>query len=105
LLQVTQQLPDYGVLVHQVFPEKKRLEGEMALGVCAKGVIVYEVKNNSRIATAWFLWRETGKISTCVSAALLISEPCFVFLCSVAPLKEQWLCEFLLTNTLTACHL
>ncbi|XP_069876883.1 FERM and PDZ domain-containing protein 2 isoform X2 [Dipodomys merriami] len=64
-LRVTQQLPEYGVFIHRVFPEKKRLEGEMALGICARGVIVYEVKNNSRIATSWFLWRETGKISTC----------------------------------------
>ncbi|KAM6157203.1 LOW QUALITY PROTEIN: FERM and PDZ domain-containing protein 2 [Erethizon dorsatum] len=63
-LRVTQQLLEYGVLVHRVFPEKKRLEGEMALGVCAKGVIVYEVKNHSRIATLWFPWREIGKIST-----------------------------------------
>ncbi|KAM9618026.1 LOW QUALITY PROTEIN: FERM and PDZ domain-containing protein 2 [Trichechus inunguis] len=63
-LQVTQQLPEYGVLVHQVFPEKTRPETEMALGICAKGVIVYEVKNNVRIATLRFQWRETGKIST-----------------------------------------
>ncbi|XP_013364256.1 PREDICTED: FERM and PDZ domain-containing protein 2 isoform X3 [Chinchilla lanigera] len=63
-LRITQQLLEYGVLIHRVFPEKKRLEGEMALGVCAKGVIVYEVKNHSRIATLWFPWREIGKIST-----------------------------------------
>ncbi|XP_027450357.1 FERM and PDZ domain-containing protein 2 [Zalophus californianus] len=64
-LRVTQQLPEYGVLVHQVLPEKTRGEGEMALGICAKGVIVYEVKNNSRIATLRFQWREIRKISTC----------------------------------------
>ncbi|XP_017360142.1 FERM and PDZ domain-containing protein 2 isoform X4 [Cebus imitator] len=63
-LRVTQQLPEYGVLVHQIFSEKKRPEEEMALGICAKGVTVYEVKNNSRIATLQFQWRETGKIST-----------------------------------------
>ncbi|XP_017653915.1 FERM and PDZ domain-containing protein 2 isoform X2 [Nannospalax galili] len=63
-LGVAQQLPEYGVLVHQVFPEKKRPEGEMALGVCAKGVIVYKVETNSRIAASQFPWRETGKIST-----------------------------------------
>nr|XP_020136122.1 FERM and PDZ domain-containing protein 2 isoform X1 [Microcebus murinus] len=63
-LRVTQQLPEYGVLVHRVFPEKKRPEGELALGICAKGVIVYEVKNSSRIATLRFQWRETRKIST-----------------------------------------
>ncbi|XP_039089598.1 FERM and PDZ domain-containing protein 2-like [Hyaena hyaena] len=62
---VTQQLPEYGVLVHRVLPEKTRREGDMALGICAKGVIVYEVKNNSRIATLRFQWREIGKISTC----------------------------------------
>ncbi|EPY73253.1 protein tyrosine phosphatase, non-receptor type 13-like isoform 1 [Camelus ferus] len=43
-LRVTQQLPEYGVLVYQVLPEKTRPEGEMALGICAKGVIVYERK-------------------------------------------------------------
>ncbi|XP_008063878.1 FERM and PDZ domain-containing protein 2-like, partial [Carlito syrichta] len=63
-LRITQQLPEYGVLVHQVYPEKKRPEEEMALGICAKGIIVYEVKNNSRIATLRFQWRETRKIST-----------------------------------------
>ncbi|KAM9197864.1 LOW QUALITY PROTEIN: FERM and PDZ domain-containing protein 2 [Dugong dugon] len=63
-LRVTQQLPEYGVLVHQVFPEKTRPETEMVLGICAKGVVVYEVKNNVRIATLRFQWRETGKIST-----------------------------------------
>ncbi|XP_053442002.1 FERM and PDZ domain-containing protein 2 [Nycticebus coucang] len=63
-LRVSQQLPEYGVLVHRVFSEKKRPEGELALGICAKGVIVYEVKNSSRIATLWFQWRETRKIST-----------------------------------------
>lgn len=68
LLQVTQQLPEYGVLVHRVLPEKARVEGEMALGICTKGVIVYEVTNNSRIATLRFQWREIRKISTCVSA-------------------------------------
>ncbi|ELW66652.1 FERM and PDZ domain-containing protein 2 [Tupaia chinensis] len=62
-LRVSQQLPEYGVLVHRIFPEKK-LDGEMALGICAKGIIVYEVKNNLRIATLRFQWRETGKIST-----------------------------------------
>ncbi|KAB1271279.1 FERM and PDZ domain-containing protein 2 [Camelus dromedarius] len=61
-LRVTQQLPEYGVLVYQVLPEKMRPEGEMALGICAKGVIVYEVRNNSRIATLRFQWREIEKI-------------------------------------------
>lgn len=55
------------MLVHRVLPEKTRGEGEMALGICAKGVIVHEVKNNSRIATLRFQWREIRKISTCVS--------------------------------------
>ncbi|CAH7127626.1 Frmpd2 [Phodopus roborovskii] len=63
-LEVVQQLPEYGVLVHQIFPEKKRPEGEMALGVCAKGILVYEVKSSRRITTSEFPWRETGMIST-----------------------------------------
>ncbi|XP_054546385.1 FERM and PDZ domain-containing protein 2 [Talpa occidentalis] len=63
-LRVTQQLPEYGVLVHRVLPEKTRPEWEIALGICAKGVIVYETKNDSRIATLYFQWREIRKIST-----------------------------------------
>uniref|UniRef100_A0A8C9CJI7 FERM and PDZ domain containing 2 n=1 Tax=Phocoena sinus TaxID=42100 RepID=A0A8C9CJI7_PHOSS len=61
-LRVTQHLPEYGVLVYQVLPEKTRPGGEMALGLCAKGVIVYEVRNNSRIVTSRFQWREIEKI-------------------------------------------
>ncbi|XP_062070299.1 FERM and PDZ domain-containing protein 2 [Lepus europaeus] len=64
-LRVAQQLPEYGVLVHRVFPEKKRPEGDTALGVCATGVVVYAVKPHGRTATLWLPWRETGKISTC----------------------------------------
>ncbi|XP_054974640.1 FERM and PDZ domain-containing protein 2 [Sorex araneus] len=64
-LRVTQQLPEYGVLIHRVLPDKARPEGvKMALGICAEGVIVYEEKNDSRIATIRFPWREIGKIST-----------------------------------------
>ncbi|XP_050999289.1 FERM and PDZ domain-containing protein 2 [Acomys russatus] len=63
-LEVVQQLPEYGVLVHRVFPEKKRPEGELALGVCAKGIMVYKVKSSRRMMTLQFPWRETGMIST-----------------------------------------
>lgn len=66
-LQVVQQLPEYGVLVHRVSPEKKRPDGEMALGVCAKGITVYKVKSRRRFAISWLPWRETGMISTHVS--------------------------------------
>ena len=69
---MTQQLPEYGVLVYQVLPEKTRPGGEMALGLCAKGVIVYEVRNNSRIATSRFQWREIEKILAYVSVTQLI---------------------------------
>ncbi|KAI4550103.1 hypothetical protein MJT46_018829 [Ovis ammon polii x Ovis aries] len=61
-LRVAQQLPEYGVLVYRVLPEKTRPEGEMALGICAKGVIAYEVRNNSRVATSRFQWREIEEI-------------------------------------------
>ncbi|XP_058527397.1 FERM and PDZ domain-containing protein 2 [Ochotona princeps] len=63
-LKVAQQLPEYGMLVHRVYPDQKRPGGEMALGVCAKGIAVYVVKHNSRVATLWVPWREMGKIST-----------------------------------------
>ncbi|KAG7250346.1 hypothetical protein CRUP_006472, partial [Coryphaenoides rupestris] len=35
-------LPEYGVLFHRVVREKRPVDGEILLGVCAKGIIVYE---------------------------------------------------------------
>ncbi|GLD57680.1 FERM and PDZ domain-containing protein 2-like protein, partial [Lates japonicus] len=63
-LKVCQQLPEYGVLFHRVMREKKPLEGEIILGVCAKGVIVYEVKDGCRSTSQSFYWRETATISS-----------------------------------------
>ncbi|MGH0139787.1 UNVERIFIED_CONTAM: hypothetical protein FKN15_070098 [Acipenser sinensis] len=63
-LKVLQQLPEYGVLFHRVAREKKVVPGHLVLGICAKGIIVYEVKNNSRIASLRFQWRETESISS-----------------------------------------
>ncbi|XP_038600268.1 FERM and PDZ domain-containing protein 2 [Tachyglossus aculeatus] len=63
-LKMTQQLPEYGVLFYRVFQEKRLLGGEMILGICAKGIIVYEIRNSSRIASLRFQWRETEKIYT-----------------------------------------
>lgn len=63
-LQIAQQLPEYGVLFHRVGREKRPVVGELVLGVCAKGIIVYEMKNHIRIVTRRFLWRETDSIST-----------------------------------------
>ncbi|XP_053270099.1 tyrosine-protein phosphatase non-receptor type 13 [Pleuronectes platessa] len=63
-LKVCQQLPEYGVLFHRVTREKKPLEGEIILGVCAKGVIVYEVKDGCRSTSKNFFWRETATISS-----------------------------------------
>lgn len=37
------------------------------MGICAKGIIVYEVKNHTRIASLRFQWRETERISAHVS--------------------------------------
>ncbi|XP_042623027.1 FERM and PDZ domain-containing protein 2 isoform X2 [Cyprinus carpio] len=63
-LKSVQQLPEYGVLFHRAAREKKPVFGELLLGVCAKGVIVYEVINNSRTASLRFLWRETTDITS-----------------------------------------
>ncbi|KAG9341093.1 hypothetical protein JZ751_019847 [Albula glossodonta] len=63
-LKVAQQLPEYGVLFYRVAREKKPVIGELVLGICAKGLIVYEFKNGSRIASLRFQWRETDSIST-----------------------------------------
>ncbi|XP_059707503.1 FERM and PDZ domain-containing protein 2-like isoform X1 [Haemorhous mexicanus] len=62
-LKVTQQLPEYGVLFYRVSQEKKGTEGDIILGICAKGIIVYENKNQTRIASLRFQWRETERIS------------------------------------------
>ncbi|XP_051935454.1 tyrosine-protein phosphatase non-receptor type 13 isoform X1 [Hippocampus zosterae] len=63
-LKIAQQLPEYGVMFHRVGREKRPLIGELVLGVCAKGIIVYEMKNQVRTVTRRFLWRETDSIST-----------------------------------------
>ncbi|XP_017579550.1 FERM and PDZ domain-containing protein 2 isoform X2 [Pygocentrus nattereri] len=63
-LKIAQQLPEYGVLFHRVAREKKPIIGELTLGICAKGIMVYEVKNNSRILIRRFQWSETDSIST-----------------------------------------
>uniref|UniRef100_A0A4W3HDC8 Uncharacterized protein n=1 Tax=Callorhinchus milii TaxID=7868 RepID=A0A4W3HDC8_CALMI len=62
-LKVTQQLSEYGVLFHRVARDKKVAGGEIVLGICAKGIMVYEVKNTTRIASLRFQWRETERIS------------------------------------------
>ncbi|XP_066522679.1 FERM and PDZ domain-containing protein 2 [Hoplias malabaricus] len=62
-LKTAQQLPEYGVLMHRVAREKKPHASELLLGVCTKGVIVYEVKNNSLSAKLRFLWRDIVSIS------------------------------------------
>ncbi|KAM9337028.1 FERM and PDZ domain-containing protein 2 [Symphorus nematophorus] len=63
-LKVCQQLPEYGVLFHRVMREKKPQEGEIILGVCAKGVIIYEVKDGCRSTSQTLYWRETATISS-----------------------------------------
>ncbi|XP_077359927.1 FERM and PDZ domain-containing protein 2 isoform X1 [Festucalex cinctus] len=63
-LKVCLQLPEYGVLFHRVTREKKPVEGEIILGVCAKGVVVYEVKDGCRSTSQTFYWRETETISS-----------------------------------------
>ncbi|KAJ8284715.1 hypothetical protein COCON_G00035650 [Conger conger] len=62
--QVTQQLPEYGVMFHRVAQEKRAAMGELILGICAKGIIVYEVKNNSRFSSLRLQWSETDSISS-----------------------------------------
>ncbi|EMP27044.1 FERM and PDZ domain-containing protein 2 [Chelonia mydas] len=62
-LRVTQQLPEYGVLFHRASQEKKAAGGDTVLGICAKGIIVYEMKNHTRTASLRFQWREMERIS------------------------------------------
>uniref|UniRef100_A0A3B4XBQ4 FERM and PDZ domain containing 2 n=1 Tax=Seriola lalandi dorsalis TaxID=1841481 RepID=A0A3B4XBQ4_SERLL len=58
------KLPEYGVLFHRVMREKKPSEGEIILGVCAKGLIVFEIKDGCRSTSQTFYWRETATISS-----------------------------------------
>lgn len=51
-------------MFHRVGREKRPVIGELVLGVCAKGIIVYEMKNHLRTVTRRFLWRETDSIAT-----------------------------------------
>ncbi|KAG7249004.1 hypothetical protein CRUP_023083, partial [Coryphaenoides rupestris] len=60
----SQHLPEYGVLFHRVVREKRPVDGEILLGVCAKGIIVYEVKDGRRSTSQTFFWRETSTISS-----------------------------------------
>ncbi|XP_026873049.2 FERM and PDZ domain-containing protein 2 [Electrophorus electricus] len=83
-LKIAQQLPEYGVLFHRVAREKKII-GELTLGVCAKGIMVYEVKNNSRILIRRFLWSETDSIST--------SRRKFTIQCGPSGKKHSFLTE------------
>ncbi|XP_075140709.1 tyrosine-protein phosphatase non-receptor type 13 isoform X2 [Leptodactylus fuscus] len=61
-LKVCQRLQEYGVHFHRVFPEKKSQTG-ILLGVCPKGVLIFEVHNGTRTSVLRFPWRETKKIS------------------------------------------
>uniref|UniRef100_A0A8C2WU68 FERM and PDZ domain containing 2 n=1 Tax=Cyclopterus lumpus TaxID=8103 RepID=A0A8C2WU68_CYCLU len=75
-LKIAQQLQEYGVLFHRVGREKRPVMGELVLGVCSKGIIVYEMKNHLRTVTRRFLWRETDTISTGVKInAILCGGP------------------------------
>ncbi|XP_041086993.1 tyrosine-protein phosphatase non-receptor type 13-like isoform X4 [Polyodon spathula] len=61
-LKVCQKLPEYGVHFHRVLPEKKSQTGIM-IGVCSKGVLIFEMHNGARTPVLRFPWRETKKIS------------------------------------------
>ncbi|XP_048220227.1 tyrosine-protein phosphatase non-receptor type 13 isoform X4 [Perognathus longimembris pacificus] len=61
-LKVCQRLTEYGVHFHRVHPEKKSQTG-ILLGICSKGVLVFEVHNGIRTLVLRFPWRETKKIS------------------------------------------
>lgn len=66
-------------MFHRVGREKRSVVGELVLGVCAKGIIVYEMKNHVRTVTRRFLWRETDSISTGVKNMAFQSD--FAKLC------------------------
>ncbi|XP_072784764.1 tyrosine-protein phosphatase non-receptor type 13 isoform X5 [Taeniopygia guttata] len=61
-LKLCQRLTEYGVHLHHVLPEKRSQTG-ILLGVCCKGVVIFEVHNGARTPVLHFPWRETKKIS------------------------------------------
>ncbi|XP_064005648.1 tyrosine-protein phosphatase non-receptor type 13 isoform X2 [Pogoniulus pusillus] len=61
-LKLCQRLTEYGVHLHHVLPEKKSQTG-ILLGVCSKGVMIFEVHYGARTPVLRFPWRETKKIS------------------------------------------
>ncbi|XP_061439076.1 tyrosine-protein phosphatase non-receptor type 13 isoform X2 [Rhineura floridana] len=61
-LKICQRLTEYGVHFHRVLPEKKSQTG-ILMGVCPKGVLIFEVHNGARTPVLRFPWRETKKIS------------------------------------------
>uniref|UniRef100_A0A8I3P932 FERM and PDZ domain containing 2 n=1 Tax=Canis lupus familiaris TaxID=9615 RepID=A0A8I3P932_CANLF len=97
-LRVTQQLPEYGVLVHHVLPEKIKGAGEMALGICAKDVIFYEVKNNSRIATLQFQWRDQEDFYLCMISLSNMKRKKFTITSSISGKKHTFV-----TNSTKTC--
>ncbi|XP_072403590.1 tyrosine-protein phosphatase non-receptor type 13 isoform X2 [Chiloscyllium punctatum] len=61
-LKICQKLSEYGVLFYRVLPEKKSLTG-INLGICSKGVMVYEIQNGLKTVVLRFPWRDTKKIA------------------------------------------
>ncbi|XP_010147559.1 PREDICTED: tyrosine-protein phosphatase non-receptor type 13, partial [Eurypyga helias] len=61
-LKLCQRLTEYGVHLHHVLPEKRSQTG-ILLGVCSKGIVIFEVHNGARTPVLRFPWRETKKIS------------------------------------------
>ncbi|XP_027743071.1 tyrosine-protein phosphatase non-receptor type 13 [Empidonax traillii] len=61
-LKLCLRLTEYGVHLHHVLPEKRSQTG-ILLGVCCKGVVIFEVHNGARTPVLRFPWRETKKIS------------------------------------------
>ncbi|XP_053548870.1 FERM and PDZ domain-containing protein 2 [Bombina bombina] len=64
-LQVAQQQPEYGVLFYQVLHDKRSSGlGDIYLGICSQGIIVYEERKGSRVANLRFPWREIQTLSS-----------------------------------------
>ncbi|XP_060791346.1 tyrosine-protein phosphatase non-receptor type 13 isoform X2 [Neoarius graeffei] len=61
-LKVSQRLTEYGVHFHRVLPEKRSQTG-IQMGVCSKGIQIFEVLNGNRTPALRFPWRDTKKCS------------------------------------------
>ncbi|XP_072164796.1 tyrosine-protein phosphatase non-receptor type 13-like [Diadema setosum] len=62
-LMEARKLPEYGIHFHRVTQNKKEASRAVWLGVCTRGIIVYEKRGNNRKQVHAHPWHKTKKIA------------------------------------------